>query len=260
MDDRLLEPFLRAPQKAGIFTDFDGTLSHIVEVPSDARPIDGARRVLDELEERFAVVSVVSGRSARDLLEWLGDGIEIWGVHGAERTAGGKVVLSERAEPYRDLMARVLEEARQRIGRLAIPGVLIEDKTVMVGLHFRAVDDVEQARLLLDGIAGDLAKEFGLGRAGGRLAFELRPPETFTKERVVLERAREAGLDAVMFLGDDRVDLPAFEALDELARDGAATVRVAVASDEAPPELIERADIVVKGPGGALALLEKLVS
>lgn len=259
MHDELLEPFRSAPERAAIFLDFDGTLSQIALVPSAARPIDGARRVVSLLTERFAVVSIVSGRSAGDLVGWFPDA-EIWGVHGAETVSGGKVVLSPRAEPYRPLMRRVFQEAERRIEDLGIDGVLVEDKTTMVNLHFRAADDVERARALLDGIAHNLASEHGLHRAAGRLTFELRPPEDFSKEDVVLVRARESKVDAVLFAGDDMVDLPAFEALDILKRSGVATARVAVASREAPRELIERADIVVSGPEGMVELLESLVS
>jgi trehalose 6-phosphate phosphatase len=98
-----------------------------------------------------------------------------------------------------------------------------------------------------------------LKRAGGRLAFELRPPIEVTKADIVLRRTREENLSAAMFVGDDRVDIPAFEALDELAAEGVATVRVAVDSSEAPDELLERADIVVDGPSGTIALLSQLV-
>ena len=68
-----------------------------------------------------------------------------------------------------------------------------------------------------------------------------------------------ADLDAVAYVGDDLGDLPAFDGLDVLADRGVATVRVAVASDEAPPILLNRADHVVEGPAGAQALLEELV-
>ena len=251
---------MREAKRAGIFTDFDGTLSRIVHVPSDARPVEGAREVLARLQERFAVVSVVSGRSAGDLLEWLGPNIEIWGVHGAETVWDGKVVLSPKGEPYRDLMSRVIDEAKRRVAAIGMDGLLVEDKAVMVGLHFRAAEDVERARVLLDGIAEDLAREFGLGRAGGRLAYELRPPTRFSKEDIVLERAREADLDAVLFAGDDRVDLPAFDALDALSAEGVATVRVAVTSDEGPSELFERADLLVQGPEAMVDLFEELLT
>src|SRR5688572_27138209 len=98
MNDDVLTAFRASPQSAGIFTDFDGTLSRIVEIPSEARPIEGARDLLRRLAERYALVSIVSGRSAKELLAWLGSDIEIWGVHGAETVVDGEVVLSPRAE------------------------------------------------------------------------------------------------------------------------------------------------------------------
>ena len=258
MYEELLEPFRNASDNAGVFTDFDGTLSRIVEIPSDARPIEGAREVLARLARRFAVVAIVSGRSAHELVDWLGPDVEIWGVHGAETVIDGKVFLSARAERHRPLMSRVLADARRRIDETGMDGVLVEDKTIMVGLHFRAAEDVERARAVLDGIAADLAREHGLERAGGRMAFELRPPERFTKEEVVLSRARAENLSAALFAGDDRVDIPAFQALDILASGGVHTVRVAVSSDEAPPQLLERADIVVDGPAEMVRLFEDL--
>jgi trehalose 6-phosphate phosphatase len=258
MDD-LLGPFRRAPESAGLFLDFDGTLANIETVPSAARPVAGVSELLDDLTVKFRLVAIVSGRSASDLLEWLGPEVEIWGTHGAERTRSGTVELSERVLPYKELMARVRNDARRRIDELGIEGIILEDKRVMVALHFRAADDVERARDALDAVAADLAAGYGLVRAGGRLAFELRPPIELSKHQVVLQRAREASLRAAAFVGDDRVDIPAFEALDQLAREGATTVRVAVSSAEVPQELIDRADLVVEGPRGVVELLRSLL-
>jgi trehalose 6-phosphate phosphatase len=259
MNEDALKPLLAAPESSGIFLDFDGTLSEIVFLPGDARPVSGARDLLRDLAARFRLVAVVSGRSARELLEWLGPEIEIWGTHGAERSSGGKVELSERAAPYAEIMERVRREAERRMRALGLEGTILEDKGVMIGLHFRAARDRELAQRTLDELADELATGYGLIRAGGRLAYELRPPIEFSKAQVVLQRAREAGLEAAAFAGDDRVDLPGFDALDRLAAEGMETVRIAVSSDEAPPELIERADIVVDGPMGMVRLLERLV-
>jgi trehalose 6-phosphate phosphatase len=192
-------------------------------------------------------------------LDWLGPQVEIWGVHGAERTAGDSVVLSERAAPYVELMHRVREVAARRLEELDLTGVVLEDKGVMIGLHFRAAVDQERARLELDRLADELASSHGLVRAGGRLAYELRPPAEFSKAAVVLDRTREAGLTGAAFVGDDRVDLPGFDALDELAGEGVNTLRVAVDSVEAPPELLERADVVLDGPRAVLEWLNNLV-
>jgi trehalose 6-phosphate phosphatase len=156
-------------------------------------------------------------------------------------------------------MARVRDEAAEELDHLGIDGVVLEDKRIMIGLHFRAAADVETARAALDKVARDLADRHGLLRAGGRLAFELRPPDEFSKAAVVLERARAFKLEAALFMGDDRVDLPAFDALDVLADEGMKTARIAVSSDEVPPDLLERADIVVDGPPAALDLLRGLL-
>jgi trehalose 6-phosphate phosphatase len=257
-DIRLFEPFARSPSTSGLFLDFDGTLSEIAHLPGDARPLPGVRERLERLSERLGLVAIVSGRAARDLLSWLGPRIEIWGVHGAERTVDGAVALSERAAVYSDLMEVVKAEARAELERLQLEGTILEDKGVMLGLHFRAATDLERARRELDVLAEKLAARHGLTRAGGRLAYELRPPAEFTKAAIVLDRARELGLTAAAFAGDDRVDLPGFDALDLLQDDGVHTVRVAVDSSEAPPELLERADLVVRGPSGMIELLDAL--
>ncbi len=63
-----------------------------------------------------------------------------------------------------------------------------------------------------------------------------------------------------MFGGDDRTDLDAFVALRELKSVGALdyAVCVGVASAEAPPEIEDRADLVVPGPEAFLELLRSL--
>ncbi len=155
-------------------------------------------------------------------------------------------------------MAVVRHEAEEALARMSLEGVVLEDKTVMLGLHFRAAPDRPVAQRRLDELAQELADRHGLTRAGGRLAYELRPPVEFSKAAVVLQRAREERLKAAAFAGDDRVDLPGFDAMDVLADEGLATARIAVHSDEAPPDLLARADLVLAGPGSVVRWLEEL--
>ena len=256
MEQDGLARLLSARDRAGLFLDFDGTLSDIVDDPSAARPIAGASPVLARLAHRFAVVAIVSGRSAHQLLEWLGPEIEIWGLHGAERTVDGQVALAEAAEPYLPPMRRVVEEAR---ATLRAEGIEVEDKGIIAALHFWRSPDRRRAEEEVLREARLLAERYGLELGRGRFVVELRPPLRFSKADVVRRRARELSLRAAAVVGDDLVDLPAFDALDELAREGAATLRVAVASSEAPRELLDRADVVVEGPRGALEWLRSLV-
>jgi trehalose 6-phosphate phosphatase len=256
-----LVAFEQDPGRAGAFLDFDGTLSEIVAVASDARPVAGARELLAALAAKLAVVAVVSGRSARQLVEWLGPDTEIWGVYGAQRSVGERVELTDALRPHAEDMARVRAEAARAVAEAGLDSVVVEDKEVVVTLHWRAVAPADRTRVahVVAGIARGLAERYGLVEDGTRFSRELRPPVELSKAAVVLGRARERALEAVMFVGDDTVDLAAFDALDELASEGVAAVRVAVRSDDSPPELIRRADVVVEGPGGVLELLSELV-
>jgi trehalose 6-phosphate phosphatase len=137
-------------------------------------------------------------------------------------------------------------------------GCIVEDKGAMLGLHYRDALDPGRAEPLVRHIADELANRHGLVVAGGRMVFEIRPPVALSKRDVVEKRARELGLTGLCFIGDDSVDLPAYDAIDSLEREGVLGVRVAVRSDESPPELIERADIVVEGPEGVVEFLGEL--
>jgi trehalose 6-phosphate phosphatase len=238
------------PAGTGIFCDFDGTLAEIVDVPSDARPVDGAVDALAALAHTFARVAVISGRPARFLADHLGSsGVLLAGLYGLERVEKGEVEVTEEARRWEPVVAEVAERAR----RDAPEGLGIEPKGLTITFHFRTAPDLEDATRQL---AEREADATGLVAAPGRLSWELRPPVRTSKGTVVAEAA--AGLSAACFLGDDHGDLTAFDALDELGAGGATVVRVAVRSAESPDELLERADLVVDGPAEVVELLRRL--
>lgn len=258
--EEFLRAFITEPRRAGIFLDFDGTLSDVVPIPSDARPVPGARNVLARIAAGYGVVAVVSGRSARELVEWLGGGIEIWGTHGAERVIDGEIGMSPEASAWTGAVRAAREQARERVTALGLDGVVVEDKTVMIALHWRNARDPVGAERDLRDLAAELAAAHSLVASDSKMAVELKPPLDFSKGDAVLGRVRSEGLGAAMFIGDDIVDLPAFDALDELSAEGVTTLRVAVESAETPAELVRRADLTVRGPGGVIALLEELAT
>ena len=90
-----------------------------------------------------------------------------------------------------------------------------------------------------------------------RMSVELHPPIQTDKGSALQQLATD--LAAVCYVGDDLGDLPAFDALDRLAADGVHTLRVAVASDESPPELLDRADLVLEGTAAVPGFLDALV-
>ncbi|MGI8708404.1 MAG: trehalose-phosphatase [Actinomycetota bacterium] len=259
MKDARLCPFLEAPHSAGLFFDFDGTLSEIVDVPSDARPVEGAVELLSRLSQRFRSVVIVSGRSAVELVRWLGDGVEIWGAHGSQRAVDGRVVLTDQAAPYVDVMKQVKGEAEDLLSGENLEGVVLEEKGVLLNVHYRNVPDRNAGHRSVEEVTARLAGQHGLVIHPGRMSVELRPPVEFSKASVVRDVAAREALRAAAFFGDDLVDLPGFDALDELTESGIATLRVGVDSDETPRELLERSDLTVHGPCGVLKLLRALI-
>ena len=241
-----------AGRDGGVLVDFDGTLSAIVEDPMEARPLAGALDVLRSLVVRFGLVAVVSGRPVTFLREHIDvEGVVLSGLYGLEIWRDDAVVAPSEALAWRPVAAHVADRAAAELPA----GVGIERKGLSVGLHVRAHPELEAA---VRSWAEEVAAETGLALHPARRSFELRPPLNIDKGTVVLSLS--AGLSAICFVGDDRGDLAAFAALDQLNRAGVATVKVVANSAETPEEVRTAADIVVAGPEGALALLASLSS
>jgi trehalose 6-phosphate phosphatase len=132
-------------------------------------------------------------------------------------------------------------------------GVAVEAKGLSLTIHFRTRPELGPT---VRAWADAEAARSGLVVRAAKASLELHPPVKADKGTVL--EAAAAGMTAVCFLGDDVGDLPAFDGLDRLADAGVHTVRVAVSTSEAPAALLDRADVVVDGPAGALAVLEAL--
>jgi trehalose 6-phosphate phosphatase len=243
-------PVLARPAGSAVVLDFDGTLSPIVTEPAEARPADGAVEVLADLVARYALVAVVSGRPVGFLVPLVPEGVVLSGLYGLEVVRGGERVEPARAGVWREVVAHVARRSADH----GPEGMVVEPKGPSLTLHYRAHPEAGPA---VEEWARRQAARSGLVARPAKMSVELHPPIDADKG-TALEQLVE-GLGAVLFAGDDQGDLPAFDALDRLANRGVDTVRVAVASAEAPPELVERADVVVDGPAALVDLLRTLV-
>lgn len=231
---------------AGAFLDFDGTLSDIVARPELARPVAGAPEALRELIRVLAFVGVVSGRPAARIRELLPvEGLEVFGLYGLE-PAAGPIWAIRAARPDVEAIAA------------SVGGAWVEDKGVSLAVHYRQARDPDAAgRALAPGLER-VALRSGLFVFPGRLVIELAPRATPGKGSVILREARSRRLSACLYAGDDQADLGAFAALDELRAGGVLTAKIAVRSTEAPPALVDGADIVVGRPADLVTLLRDL--
>lgn len=250
-------PWVSQAATAGLLTDYDGTIAPIVADRELAVPYPGAIEVLSGLASKLGVVGIVSGRPLSFLLFQLGGvpGLALFGTYGLERCQVGARVdrpgreVNPLALAWETVVSRAASEAEEQ----APPGVEVERKGLSFTLHARRRPEmVGWAR----DWATQVAASTGLRAEEGRMSVELLPPVPAGKGRVVEELA--TALDALCFAGDDRADLPAFEALNELRARGKTTLSVGVASSEQPPELPESVDVLVEGPAGTVALLTAL--
>jgi trehalose 6-phosphate phosphatase len=249
----LLAALADDPARAAVIVDFDGTLAPIVADPPAATPLPEAAATLGRLARRFGRVAVVSGRPVEFLRDRLAvEGLALFGQYGVERFEGTEVTTVPAAARWADAVRRAADEAEAEL-----PDLFVERKgNVAVALHWRRRPDLEAEATDL---GRRLATAYGLRLEPGRQTLELRPQLDLDKGSAVEEIAAVAS--AVLFMGDDRGDLAAFDTLTRLVDEGRLThaVRVAVRSPETPAELLARADLAVDGPHGALELLDRLV-
>jgi trehalose 6-phosphate phosphatase len=252
-----LAAVLAEPARAVVAVDFDGTLAPIVDRPQDARPHDGAVDVLAALAGAVGVCAVVSGRGALDVVRLGGldavPGLRVLGHYGLESWTGG---VLEAPEPVAGVAA-----ARSALPELlagAAPGVHVEDKRHSLVVHTRPAADPAGALATLREPLEALAASSGLEAVPGRHVLELRPPGV---DKGLAVRRLAEGHGAVVYVGDDLGDLPAYDEVERLRAAGTPGLTVAsVSGDDSPREVADRADLVLAGPAAVVAFLAALAS
>jgi trehalose 6-phosphate phosphatase len=255
-----LRPLTEDPAQGAILCDIDGVLAPIVRRADEARVPEDVSVLLGRLGRRYGLVACVSGRSAAEARRLVGVGsIAYAGSHGAELLEPGS------AEPrliteFRGWEGRIRRFAADEDSReLRALRVRIEDKGAIAAFHWREVPDEDAARAHLERLAEE-AEAAGLATHWGRKVLEVRPPVRIGKDQAVRDLIERVSVRTALFGGDDTTDLDAFEALAGLADEGRLdhVVRVGVRSDEGPPEIARRADLVVDGVGGFARVLAAL--
>jgi trehalose 6-phosphate phosphatase len=255
-----LRPLSSDPARAAVFCDIDGTLAPIVRRADEAQVRKEVSLLLGKLARRYACVACISGRSVSEARRLVGvGGIAYVGSHGAEvltpgasrpRTVPAWASWQERVRGF------AAEHDTPELRRLR---VRIEDKGAIAAFHWRGVPDEEAARAHLERLARE-AEAAGMTVHWARKVLEVRPPVAIDKGQAVRDLVERAGPRTALYGGDDATDLDAFEALEALREEGSldVVVRVGVRSDEGPPAIVERADLVVDGVEGFTRVLAVL--
>jgi trehalose 6-phosphate phosphatase len=250
-----------------VISDFDGTLSQIVQDPWAATIIASARRALRRLAGTPDVhVAILSGRTAADVVARARVG-GAWylGNHGLERgrlergqRAGSMAVESDPAHAaFVDEVERV---ARLVADRVREPWLIVERKGPAVAFHYRAAPDLATAAATVAEAVEAADPDQRFTRFPGRRVLELRPPGATAKGQATRRLLDELRPAVTFALGDDRSDAEAFAAL-RRARDAGETSGLALAVQahaEAPPEVARSADLLLASPAEAARFLSGL--
>lgn len=251
----LLDALVDDPSRAGLILDFDGVLAPIVDDPATSAMPDGLLAVLESVAGCLALVAIVSGRPAAFLGERAqARGVRLFGLYGTEEWRDG--APQARGDALR--WEPALDEARDRFA-LALaghPGVVLEDKGLAVALHWRNAEDRAGAGAFVEELVGSVASDTGLHAEPGKFVLEVRPPLDRDKGTCVAELVSHASLSTVVFVGDDRGDLPAFEAATAAGGFGLAVDHGA----ETAPEVLAAADATLPGTDAAAVWLRHLQS
>lgn len=250
--DAVYRDLADAPGRCAAFSDFDGTLSNIIDDPALVEPIDGAQDVLADLARSLGTVAVVSGRPVAFLERFFSPPVELSGLYGLEHRTHDRLLIDSAALEWLPVMSRTADEAREQFGLEAV-----EDKRYSLTVHYRrSADDAERVEAWSSEVAG----RTGLDARSAKMSVELHPPTNRSKGDVVADLL--AGMRSAVYFGDDVGDLPAFERLHHATASGLlhSAATVLVATHETAPEMRELATNVVESPEAALDILRSFAS
>jgi alpha,alpha-trehalase len=206
---------LKAKRLAAFF-DFDGTLTPIVSRPDRAILSDETRARLVRLSRLTPVTAIVSGRARDDLERRVGISSLIYaGCHGFDIGGPqGRIIERQEGRGFDAVVAKAAAALRTALD--GMPGLIIEDKTYCLGLHYRHVPPhlVGTLREAVDAAAASFPQ---LRKIYGKKVVELRPDVPWDKGRAVLWILEALGLNGggvlPIYFGDDVTDADAFRAL-----------------------------------------------
>jgi trehalose-phosphatase len=200
-----------------LFLDYDGTMVPITRNPREARLSPAARRLLKKISLSPAFrLYIISGRMLKDIKSKIRLPNAVYvGNHGLEIEGKGitfRGIVTPRFKA-------VLETIRQKLARRlsVVRGVIVEDKGVMISLHYRMVDEkqIPLMKKLLKEIILPYYREKKIKVRQGKKVFEIWPPVDWDKGKAITWLLSKQKVKNILpvYLGDDTPDEPAFKVL-----------------------------------------------
>jgi len=190
-----------------LFLDMDGVLAPLAPTPDAVGPVARRSAALKAVQARLdGRVAIVSGRTIKEIDRIAERAVvSASGVHGLERRLKDGSIRRQAADTG---VARAL--AAFNAFAATRPGMIVEDKGVSTGLHYRQAPDQAGAA---EALAVRLQAETGLTLQPGHMVLELKTPgaDKGTAVTAFMQEAPFKGAIPVM-LGDDLTDEYGFQA------------------------------------------------
>ncbi len=205
---------LRKASRRLLLLDFDGTLSPFVENRFEAYPYPGVTEILKNIMVcPKGKMIIITGRPVAEILPLLNmsPSPEIWGAHGWERlTADGKI----ETFPLPGLTGDILKKVRTQL-EAKIPAEKLDVKSASIAVHWRGLGgDVKAAyQDHAQQVCAPYDDDEYLELQGfdGGLELRVKGRDKGTSVKAILKEAPSETM--AVYLGDDRTDEDAFEAL-----------------------------------------------
>ena len=203
-------------ENTALFLDIDGTLLDLARTPDRVKVPQDLQTALERLARQLSgAFAFVSGRSLENIDRLFSPfKPAAIGAHGGEiRGADGTVT---RASPLPVAIRQVFTGLADNI-----PGLLLEDKTCALALHYRLAPE---ARPVLVSAMQEHARLFEAEKVHilhGKAVIEARPLGVDKGTAVaMLARQRPFAGRVILFGGDDATDLDVFRVLPDLGGHG----------------------------------------
>jgi trehalose-phosphatase len=200
------------------FLDYDGTLTPIVSKPELAVLSQTMQTCLKQLCEQHTV-AIISGRELADVRRCVGlDTLYYAGNHGLEIASPGQddVAYMAGSECRADMDA-MYHHLQEHLGE--IKGILIENKTYTLSVHYRLVDACYMPRIE-HAVRQVASQHTGISMHHGKKVLELRATHAWNKGDAVgylLEKIQHTHTHVLpIYIGDDVTDEDAFRVVQSL--------------------------------------------
>ncbi len=233
---------------SALVTDVDGTISPIVSRPEDASVSGDIQSALSRLNERLALVAVITARQEVVARSMVGvEGLTYIGNYAVKATSAGSHAAIDAASligfvrPFLD----------------SNPCVMLEEKGIGFSLHYRNCQ-AKGVREQLVHLLQPRMQPAGAKLVEGKQVIEVVPANLPDKGSALARLLDGAGIRGAVYLGDDLSDVAAFREIARRSSDAKPSLSIAVVDDESPMSVKEAAGLELDGVTQVTQLLNRL--